>query len=299
MGLMLRNPKSAWPQRVFRNSVRIPSWKTLIFGWAGILIGGAIPLWASQKSLPEDARAWLNYLWFTRVEGKRPYMEMLKETLGPQDLEKLRELAQKETDAMMEANRARQRPFQMVRVLLKKTHEELPKHLLPFLEKAKEAAIGDWKRMKMAPSNGLILMYATQYYGETDTEAALPDRFIKFANRGWQFHTGYKNVPYYVFLRLQENPGNLISLVVWDVGPWNEDDNYWKDPEQRRAFPGLPKGLPEAEAAFFDGYNDGKDQFGREVLNPAGIDLTPQAAGLLGLEFLENAWVEIDTGGLP
>jgi hypothetical protein len=64
-------------------------------------------------------------------------------------------------------------------------------------------------------------------------------------------------------------------------------------------FGDLPTGLPEAEAAFFDGYNGGNDQFGRPVLNPAGVDLTPEAAARLGLDPLENAWVELDTGELP
>jgi hypothetical protein len=32
--------------------------------------------------------------------------------------------------------------------------------------------------------------------------------------------------------------------------------------------------MPEAEAAFFDNYNGGKDQFGRVVRNPAGLDMT-------------------------
>ena len=35
----------------------------------------------------------------------------------------------------------------------------------------------------------------------------------------------------------------------------------------------LPQGTPQAQAAFRDGYNGGKDGFGRKVANPAGIDL--------------------------
>ena len=50
-----------------------------------------------------------------------------------------------------------------------------------------------------------------------------------------------------------------------------------------------------------DGYNGGKDQFGRKVLNPAGIDL---ADGLFwdALGLTDNAWVTVDylwTGDSP
>ena len=55
----------------------------------------------------------------------------------------------------------------------------------------------------------------------------------------------------------------------------------------------LPRGLPEAEAAYFDNYNRGKDEFGREVLNPAGADLTPAAAAEIGLKRYENAWISV------
>ncbi|ASR33983.1 hypothetical protein BAY61_02100 [Prauserella marina] len=77
---------------------------------------------------------------------------------------------------------------------------------------------------------------------------------------------------------------------VWDVGPWNTKDDYWNsDREQWRS---LPQGKPQAQAAYQDGFNDGKDQFGRKVLNPAGIDL---ADGTFwdGLQLPTNAWVDV------
>jgi hypothetical protein len=57
--------------------------------------------------------------------------------------------------------------------------------------------------------------------------------------------------------------------------------------------------MPEARAAFEKKFNNGRDQFDREVLNPAGIDLTFDAARMLGLDYLENAWVTIFIDKLP
>jgi hypothetical protein len=55
----------------------------------------------------------------------------------------------------------------------------------------------------------------------------------------------------------------------------------------------LPRCKPEAESAYFDNYNHGEDQFGREVRNPAGIDLTPRVARRLALKKYENARVYV------
>ena len=58
----------------------------------------------------------------------------------------------------------------------------------------------------------------------------------------------------------------------------------WKD---------LPRCKPEAQAAYYNNYNRGKDEFGREVLNPAGVDLTPAVARGMGLRKYQNAWVYV------
>ncbi|MFI9642985.1 hypothetical protein ACIG87_23520 [Micromonospora sp. NPDC051925] len=79
---------------------------------------------------------------------------------------------------------------------------------------------------------------------------------------------------------------------VWDVGPWNTRDDYWNPAAVRENWKDLPQGLPEAQAAYQNGYHGGKDQFGRTVLNPAGIDL---ADGTFwdGLLLTDNAWVDV------
>ena len=51
--------------------------------------------------------------------------------------------------------------------------------------------------------------------------------------------------------------------------------------------------MPEAQAAYFDNYNGGRDQFGRIVRNPAGVDLTPSVARKLGLSRYEKAWIYV------
>ncbi|MBN6036145.1 hypothetical protein [Amycolatopsis sp. 195334CR] len=86
---------------------------------------------------------------------------------------------------------------------------------------------------------------------------------------------------------------------VWDVGPWNIKDDYWS--VERLSWGELPRGLPQAQAAYEHGHNGGKDQFGRKVANPAGIDL---ADGTFwdGLKLKNNAWVNVTyqwTGGGP
>jgi hypothetical protein len=92
--------------------------------------------------------------------------------------------------------------------------------------------------------------------------------------------------------------GRCVYEPVWDVGPWNTQDDYWAG--GRSHWTDLPSGTPEAQAAYQHGYNGGRDQYGRNVLNPAGIDL---ADGTVrdGLRLAgDNTWVTVSylwTGG--
>ena len=119
-------------------------------------------------------------------------------------------------------------------------------------------------------------VFATQYRGYTRYEVALPHRKLKF--RG-----GYR-------IRIR-NGGHRIRVPIKEVGPWNVHDNYWDS--RRDMWKDLPRGLPEAQAAYYNNYNRGRDEFGRKVLNPAGVDLTPRAARKLGLRKYQNAWVSL------
>ncbi len=95
--------------------------------------------------------------------------------------------------------------------------------------------------------------------------------------------------------------GRCEWAPIWDVGPWNTRDDYWNPPRVRQNWKNLPRGRPEAQAAYLHGYHGGKDQFGRKVANPAGIDL---ADGMFwdGLRLTTNGWVSVTyqwTGSAP
>ncbi len=152
------------------------------------------------------------------------------------------------------------------------------------------------------------LVYATQYDGNTDDEVALPDKYVKFANRGWtssipsSYRPYYDDPPYTVNVYYETSGLSVLGISVNEVGPWNENDNYWdtaSSTPDRRMFDDLDLGEPEAEAAYYDDYNNGEDQFGRTVTNPAGIDLTPEVASDLGIGYLQNAWVWVRYSDLP
>ena len=87
--------------------------------------------------------------------------------------------------------------------------------------------------------------------------------------------------------------GKTTSAPVWDVGPWNTRDDWWNPPFIRQNWSDLSTGLPESQAAYQSGYNNGKDQFNRTVLNSAGIDL---ADGIFwdDLQLPTNDWVEVE-----
>jgi len=121
-------------------------------------------------------------------------------------------------------------------------------------------------------------IFATQYNGFTRFEAALPHRSLKFGSR-----------PQVPIIR-----GNRsIRPRVKEVGPWNTRDNYWQSGKKRTMWKNLRRCVPEARAAYYNNYNRGRDEFGRKVLNPAGVDLTPVAARRLGLDRFQNAWVAV------
>ncbi|MCU0488575.1 MAG: LysM peptidoglycan-binding domain-containing protein [Anaerolineales bacterium] len=127
-------------------------------------------------------------------------------------------------------------------------------------------------------------VYATRYDAGDRKIVALPDKCLKFANGGALQCDGYAYGQAYSVAISYE--GNLVVALVGESGPWNIDDNYWSglsDPQPRRMFADLPLGVPEAQAAYFNGYNGGLDQFGRQVTSPVAIDVSRALAADLGL----------------
>jgi hypothetical protein len=112
-------------------------------------------------------------------------------------------------------------------------------------------------------------VWATYYRGYTNYEVALPHKYLK-AKGG-------------VRVGVRNSRGDSVSGPVKEVGPWNIRDNYWVRPADRTQWKNLPRCVPEAAAAYYNNYNGGKDGFGREVLNPAGFDMTIAVARDLGV----------------
>jgi hypothetical protein len=114
-----------------------------------------------------------------------------------------------------------------------------------------------------ASSRGFSCKVWTTYYsGNTRYEVALPHRKVKYS--------GGRRVRITPVVR----KGKRTRAPVKETGPWNTRDNYWRAGNDRSMWSNLPRCVPQAQAAFFRDYHRGKDQFGREVRNPAGMDIT-------------------------
>jgi hypothetical protein len=114
------------------------------------------------------------------------------------------------------------------------------------------------------------------------------DRFVALPSRRSLSGKGGREFQ----VRLTHGEKSVVA-PVWDIGPWNVRDDHWSLSSQRERWRDLPQGLPQAQAAFQDGYNGGKDEFGRQVKNPAGIDL---ADGIFwdDLRMRDNDWIKVD-----
>jgi hypothetical protein len=123
-------------------------------------------------------------------------------------------------------------------------------------------------------------VFATQYTGYTEREVALPHRNLKFGRQ-----------PRVRIWRVSGGPS--VGPKVKEIGPWNTYDNYWMREKDRTMFKRVPRCKPEAQVAYYQNFNKGKDEFGREVLNPAGVDVAPDVARSMGLEEYQNAWVYV------
>lgn len=114
------------------------------------------------------------------------------------------------------------------------------------------------------------------------------DRFVALPSRRALNRKGDR--AFQVRIRYRERS---VTAPVWDIGPWNIRDDYWNPSSQRETWRSLPHGLPEAQAAYLNGFNGGRDGFGRRVRNPAGIDLS-DAVFRSDLRMSDNDWVSVE-----
>ncbi|HKH58291.1 MAG TPA: hypothetical protein VKA20_07145 [Rubrobacter sp.] len=129
--------------------------------------------------------------------------------------------------------------------------------------------------------NGLrCYVFATQYYGNTRREVALPHQKLKFGRQPR------------IHIR-RGSGGPTEKPRVQETGPWNIHDNYWARWKNRTRFKRAGRCNPEAQEAYYHNFHRGRDEFGREVLNPAGIDVTPAVARGMNLKRYQNAWVYV------
>ncbi len=150
-------------------------------------------------------------------------------------------------------------------------------------------------KIQKSGSSRTYQVFATRYDSKGKYTVALPDKCLKFSNAGNHLcdSDGYQtNQNYSVYLSYSKGAG----ATVWESGPWNVDDNFWatsSDPQPRRLFADLALGMPEAQAAYFNGYNGGQDQFGRTVTAPYGIDLARKVSLDIGLKPGVNDWITV------
>lgn len=85
--------------------------------------------------------------------------------------------------------------------------------------------------------------------------------------------------------------GKSTTVPVLDIGPWNRDDAWWESGSARGQFPDLPRFVPEAWAAYENGYNGGRDGTGRYVTFPSMIDLADGTYATLNLPYAD--WVDV------
>ena len=132
-------------------------------------------------------------------------------------------------------------------------------------------------------------------------QVALPDKFVKFCIIFGQCSASYPaGRPYTI--DFNDFSTYVYGCGVGEVGPWNENDNWWDPPSNwprpRRKFTDLSQGTPEAFAAVGWGYNGGLSEFGEVITSKPdgpGIDISDVGAAALGWGPKENRWVYISS----
>ncbi len=299
------------------------------------MIGSALLLWSLLLLFPQSAASawstletdqpqWLNkpVLHFLLNRPDAGEERLVASGFTPKDARRIMDVARREGAALLSLKNERDPSAYNTRLeeLLADTDRALRErldartylHLSEWtLNTFEDEAYGNVRSFAAPlPEDGVAYrVFATQYApanGEPVVQVAVPDKYVKFASQCSTIYTwptppsGYSREPHFVRIYVPAT-GITDTLPVCEVGPWNTDDNYWNAAEDlerpRRTFTDLRRGNPQSQAAYFWDHNDGKDAFGRTVANPAGIDLSFEAARRLGLRsepekgVYENAWV--------
>lgn len=146
-----------------------------------------------------------------------------------------------------------------------------------------------------AAGNRSYSIYATHFDTNGAYKVALPDKCLKFSNGGSSICSGSGYPANSTFTAKLEYTSS-VNLTAFDSGPWNVDDNFFAtldDPQPRRLFTDLPLGMPAAQAAYFDDYNSGLDQFDRTVTAPFALDIGDGVGDDIGLPKGNNDWVTV------
>jgi len=288
--------RAGWPRRIF--GLRVVLLLSAVAAGAGLAIAlGLSGARAESYSAYDDPqKPALSFL----LSDDQNAEEFQKEFgLGDEEMQKVLALANRErttldkayddSDRIIEANRGASDSKIRGKISASGFDEKLKKAIAKtksdvgkLLPEGRTADLGPWvdeqwlaegaeyeaasEASYSATSAGYKCRVWMSYYrGLTRYEVALPHKKVKFS--------GGKKV------RITDiRKGTSARAPVKDSGPWNIRDNYWRGSKYRSMWKDLPRCVPEAQAAFFNNYNRGKDQFGREVGNPAGIDITPGVA---------------------
>lgn len=116
------------------------------------------------------------------------------------------------------------------------------------------------------------------------------DRFVALPSRR-ALNADVRDTSYQVRI-CYARTGRCVVAPSWDVGPWNIRDDYWNPQAVREMWKDLPRGKPQAQAAYLEGYNGRLDDHDRRVLNPAGIDLSNRLFWQ-DLGMVTNDWVTV------
>jgi hypothetical protein len=220
------------------------------------LLGGQRGISTSATADPWEQVENLNYLFWTADEKLEGDVKKLQLDLGltSKQMEELKELGLQEHYLFSEVlqykddatafNQRSDETFanidKEVKVLLEEKYSDFCNWIRAWWEDEKTYRLS-WLAEKEREAKEEIgvtstddreLVYATQYDGYTNQEIALPDKYVKFANRGWwgnipdSIEPRYSNPPYTANVYYETTNRSVLDVLVREVGPYNEDDNY-------------------------------------------------------------------------